>query len=102
MSLINLTVKHGQSVDEAKRRLERFVQESQSRFGSMVQRMEWNADRDQVKLYGTGFEADVRVDSVAVHVAADIPALAGFLQGPIVSQLRGMLEQTFQKQLPKS
>jgi Putative polyhydroxyalkanoic acid system protein (PHA_gran_rgn) len=99
MSLIHLTVKHNRTLEEARAQLEMAVNEVQTRFGSMVQRVEWSGDRDQVKLFGTGFEVEMRVDPQELHVSADLPFLGGILGGPLVTGLKGIVQQTFHKQL---
>src|SRR5215813_11339967 len=55
MSLIHLSVQHGHTFDEAKRRLETAVHQLQSRFGTLVRQVEWSTDRSQVRLEGIGF-----------------------------------------------
>jgi hypothetical protein len=50
MPLIDLTLQHGRTLDEARRRLEMTVNEVTGKFGSMVQRVEWAADRSRAKL----------------------------------------------------
>jgi hypothetical protein len=101
MSLINLSVKHGRTLEEARERLATAVNQVQSQFGALVQRVEWAADRNRVQLFGSGFQADLRVDAQDVHATVDIPLLGGFLQNTLTSGLKGILRQTFQKQLPK-
>jgi hypothetical protein len=100
MSLIHLTVKHNRTFEEARTQLQTAVQEVQTRFGYMLQRVEWSADRDRAKLFGTGFEVEMRVDPQEVHVSADLPFLGGLLSGPFVAGLKGIVQQTFHKQLP--
>lgn len=100
MPLIDLTVHHGRSLEEARRRLEAAVDEISRRFAALVQRVEWAADRDRVKLEGRGFRVEMRVDAQVVHVTADVPVLGGLLGGQLVSGLKQILQQTFQKQLP--
>jgi hypothetical protein len=100
MALINLSVKHGRTLDEARRLLEQAVLEAQTRFGPMIQRIDWSADRSSVKLLGVGFEAEMRVDALDVHVSGDMPLLGNLLSGPMVSGLKGIIQQTFQKRLP--
>ena len=99
MSLIKLTVKHNRTLEEARIQLETAVNEVQNRFGTMLQRVEWSADRDTVKMYGSGFEVEMRVDAQEVHVTADLPFLGGLLSSPFVAGLKGIVQQTFHKQL---
>jgi hypothetical protein len=98
--LIDLTLQHGQTLDEARRRLDMTVKEVTGKFGSMVQRVEWAADRSRVKLSGVGFWVEMSVDIQAFHATGDIPMLGRLLSGPLLSGLRQIVQQTFQKNLP--
>ena len=100
MPLIDLTLQHGQTLDEARRRLERTVQEVNAQFGAMIQRTEWTADRSRVKLTGVGFWVEMSVDAVALHATGDIPILDRLLGGQVGTGLRQILERTFQKLPP--
>jgi hypothetical protein len=42
------------------------VNEVNARFGSMIRRVEWAADRSRVKLDGVGFWVEMSVDAQAV------------------------------------
>jgi len=99
MSLINLSVKHGRTLEEARSRLELSVDDVSTRFKSFVQRVEWSSDRNVVKLFGTGFELEMRVDTEAVHLTGDIPLVGKLMASPIVNSLRSALEERFQKKL---
>ncbi len=100
MSLMTLSIQHGQTFDEARRRLENAVHEIESRFGSLVRRVEWSTDRNQVRLEGMGFWVEMRVDVQAVHVSADLPVLGRFLGGSVAPRLKEILQRTFQQKLP--
>jgi hypothetical protein len=100
MPLIDLTLQHGQTLDEARRRLEMTVNEVTAKFGSMVQRVEWAADRGRVKLSGVGFWIEMSVDIQALHATGDIPILGRLLSGPLIAGLRQIVQRTFQKNLP--
>ena len=98
MSLINLSIKHGRTLDEARQRLQLTVDEI-SRMPKVVQRVDWNADRTQAKLVGTGFNAELRIDAESVHLEADIPLLGKLLGSPITAQLKDLLERNFAKRI---
>jgi hypothetical protein len=100
MPLIDLTVKHGRTLEEARRRLEVAVQEMTVRFGTIVRRVEWTMDRSRVKLEGAGAWAEIWVDAEDVHATGDITILGGLLGAPLTSGLRQILQRTFQKSLP--
>jgi hypothetical protein len=100
VALINLSVKHHQTQEEARRRLETAVHEISAKFGTMVRRVEWAANRNRVKLEGAGFWIELWVDALAVHVTGDAPLLGRLLGGPLGSRLKQIVERTFQRQLP--
>ena len=101
MSLIHLSVQHGHTFDEAKKRLEAAVHEIQSRFSTVVQQVEWSTDRSQVRLEGIGFWIEMQVDAQAVHVSADIPVLGRLLGGSVTTRLKEIVQRTFQLKLPE-
>ena len=99
MSLINLSMQHGQTFDEARGHMETAVHEIHSRFSSLIRHVEWSPDRSWVRLNGTGFWVEMQVDAQAVHVSADIPMLGGLLGGSVTTDLKQILQRTFQKRL---
>src|SRR5579872_4504420 len=99
MALLSLSVKHGRTLEEARALLERAVQEVCSKFGPLVQKVDWAADRQGVKLAGPGFEVEMRVDALEVHVTGDVPFLSNLLGGSLTEGLKGIVQKTFQKRL---
>ncbi len=99
MSLINLSFNHGQSLDAARADLEKAVEDVRAKLGPMVRGVEWAADRNSVRLSGTGFKADMRVDPEEIHVAMDVPVLGSLLGNPIAAGVKEILQKTFHKQL---
>ena len=79
MPLINLTLQHGRTLEEARRHLETAVHQISGQFGTLVRQVEWAADRSRVKLEGAGFWVEMRVDAHAVHATGDIAILGGLL-----------------------
>ena len=100
MPLINLSLKHGRSLEEARSHLETAVHEVQHRFRSAVQHVEWSADRSWVRLDGPGRWVELWVDAQEVHASGDITLLGGLLGGPLATGLKQIVQQTFQKKLP--
>ncbi len=100
MPLINLSLKHGRSLEEARSHLETAVHEVQHRFRTLVQHVEWSTDRSWVRLNGTGFWVELWIDAQEVHAAGDIALLGGLLGGPLATGLKQIVQQTFQKKLP--
>ena len=100
MPLINLTVAHGRTLDEARQRLESAVQQISGQFGAVIRRVEWTADRTRVKLEGTGVRVEMWVDAQDVHAEGDLPFIGALLGGPLAAGLKQIVQQTFQKRLP--
>jgi hypothetical protein len=100
MPLISLSFKHGRTLEEARHQLDEAVHTVQSRFGALLRQVEWSADRSRVRLDGTGFWVELWVDAQEVHASGDIPLLGGLLGGPLVTELKQIVQRTFQKQLP--
>jgi predicted nuclease with TOPRIM domain len=101
MPLIHLSVQHGHTFDEAKKRLETAVHELQSRFSALVPQVEWSTDRSQVRLEGIGFWIEMQVDAQLVHVSADIPVLGRLLGSSVTTRLKEIVQRTFQLKLPE-
>jgi len=100
MSLLDLKIRHGRSLDDARRGLEQAVQRISGQFGPLVRRVAWAPERDRVKLEGAGFWVEMWVDTQDVHATGDIPLLAGLLGGQLGAGLKQIVQQTFQKKLP--
>jgi len=100
MSLINLSVKHGRSLEEARCHLEAAVHKVHSQFKALIQQVTWSADRTRVRLDGLGFWVEMWVDALEVHVSGDLPVLGRLLGSPMATALQRIVQQTFQKKLP--
>jgi hypothetical protein len=98
--LINLSVKHHQTQEEARRRLETAVHELSRTLGVVLRQVEWAPDRNKVRLDGVGFWVEMWVDAQALHASGDAPIVGRLLGGPLGVRLKQIVERTFQKQLP--
>ncbi len=105
MALVDLSIKHGTTFDDAKQRLDAAVLEAQTRFAGAIQRITWNADRTAVTLTGPGVIVDLRVDAEHVHATGDIPLLGNLLGsnvGKALSEgLKGVLKRHYPKGIPE-
>jgi hypothetical protein len=99
MPLINLTLEHGRTLEEARRHLETTVHQVSAQLGSVVRRVEWEADRSRVKLEGIGFWLEIWVDAQVLHATGDVPILGGLLGSSLSSRLKQILQVTFRKKL---
>jgi hypothetical protein len=99
MPLISLSVQHGQSLEDARGRLETAVHKVMSQFGGLVRQVIWTDDRRRVRLDGRGFWLELWVDAQEVHATGDIPLLGALLGKSLRTRLTQILQQSFRKQL---
>ena len=104
MPLIDLTVKHGTTFEEAKKQLAAAVTDVQKQFAAAISKVTWNADHTAVTLAGPGVVVDLKVDAEHVHATGDIPLLGALLGSGIgqkISQgIKGVLTRHFPNGLP--
>ena len=104
MPLINLTVKHGATFEEAKKQLSAAVTDVQKQFAAAISKVTWNADHTAVTLTGPGVIVDLKVDPENVHATGDIPLLGALLGSGIGQKLsqgiKGVLTRHFPKGIP--
>jgi len=100
MPLLELTIRHARTLEEAQRSLETAVHRISGQFRGLVRRTEWAPDRQRVKLEGIGYWTELWVDAEAVHAVGDIPMLGGLLGAQLGEGLKQIVQQTFQKKLP--
>ena len=99
MPLINLSVPHGQSLEEARSHLETAVHKVLSPFGALVRQVAWSDDHTWVRLDGIGCWVQLWVDAQDVHATGDLPLLGALFGRPVAAGLKQILRQTFRKQL---
>ena len=97
MSVINLSLEHGQTLEQARSRMRMAVGEVQKLFGALVRTVSWSAEGDQARIDGTGFWVEMKVDAKHLHATGDIPMLAGLLGGPWRKALRRLWSVTFRR-----
>jgi hypothetical protein len=97
--LINLSLRHGRTIEEARSHLKTAVDMIASQFGALVRQVAWSADHSQVRLDGVGFWIEMWVDAQEVHASGDIPLIGGLLGSSAGTRLEQILQQTFQKRL---
>lgn len=104
MPLVNVSVKHNTTFDDAKGRLEGAVADVQSKFAAVVKNVTWSPDRTAVTLAGPGVIVELKVDAEHVHATGDVPLLnlLGSSFGKRISDgVRGALQKHFPKGIPE-
>ncbi|MDH3605341.1 MAG: polyhydroxyalkanoic acid system family protein [Candidatus Tectomicrobia bacterium] len=99
MPLINLSLKHEQTFETARNRMQNAVHDIRSQFKVLIHQVEWADDQSRARLTGIGFWVEMWVDDQEVHVSGDIPMLGGLLSSPLTAGLKQIVQQTFQKRL---
>jgi hypothetical protein len=100
MAMFHFSVKHGRTLEDATAMLRTVVEEAQSKMGRMINQVSWAPDGRSVRLVGTGFNFDLRVDPEQVHVEGDVTLLGNLFGGKIAEGLKRIVGDRF-KQLPK-
>lgn len=95
MPIFHVSVQHGRTQDDARARLELAVNEVQSRFGPVVQRVDWSVDRNTATVAGPGVVIEMRVDPQEVHVSGDLPLLASLLGKPLEAGVKQIVQKAF-------
>lgn len=93
MPLMNFSVKHNRTLDDAKARMASAIDQIRRQYGPLIQRVDWSPDRDHVTLTATGAVADLRVDAQDVHATVDIPLLSALLGGQIADRLKEVVQK---------
>jgi hypothetical protein len=93
MAELNMTVKHGQTPEQARANFEKAITQAQAQGGRWVRRVEWLADRTSALLTGPGFQVTLRVDDESVHATGHVPLPVKLLEGPV----RRFVERTLGK-----
>lgn len=105
MSTMNFSVKHERGIDEAKQALEQTVDDVSKHFAMLVNNIVWNDEHTDVRIDAKGADIHAWVDAEKVYLTCDVPLLSKLLGGPVVEQLKAVVEDRFQKNLteiPKS
>ncbi len=97
MPMFHVSVQHGRTTDDARARLELAVNEVKGRFGQVVQRVDWSADRNTVTIAGAGVVIEMRVDPSEVHVSGDVPIIASLLGKPLEAGVKQIVQKAFGK-----
>ena len=99
MPPINLSMKHGRTLEEARRHLETAVHKVHNQFRALVRQVAWSADNNRARLDGIGFWVEMWVDAQEVHASGHIPLLGQMLGSLVATGLKQSIQQTFQKKL---
>ena len=99
MSQMKFSVKHERGLDEAKQILAQTVDDVTKHFAMLVNKVEWNDAKTDVTIDAKGADVRVWVDAVDVHLTCDVPLLSKLMGGPLIEQLKGLVEDRFQKKL---
>lgn len=95
MADISLKHPHGLSLDDAKIKVEQIVQDVQSEFPALVDKINWNGDKTQASVKGKGFDGDFRVDDTNVGIDINLKLFAKPFKGKVQEKIQSRVAQYF-------
>jgi putative polyhydroxyalkanoate system protein len=97
MPKFGVSVPHTLTKDEARSRLERFIEMLEAKFAGKVSDMQqsWEGDtlRFHFKTYGIPLDGGITVADNELKLAGDLPFTAMMFKGKIESEIREQLER---------
>ncbi len=90
MAELNMTVKHGQTADEARANFEKVIMVAHAHHGRWIRRVEWSTDRKSAILSGPAYRLTLSFDDQNVYARGSVPLALNLLEGPV----RRFVEQT--------
>jgi putative polyhydroxyalkanoate system protein len=97
MPKFGVRVPHTLTKDEARSRLERFIEMLEAKFADKVSdlRQSWEGDtlRFHFKTYGIPLDGGITVENNELNLAGDLPFAAMMFKGKIESEIREQLER---------
>ena len=97
MPKINFEIPHSLPADEAKDRLQRFVESLEAKFQDNVSDLQQSWDGDHLafgfKTYGIKIAGKIGVEDHRIMVDVDLPISAMMFKGKIESEIRKQLER---------
>lgn len=97
MSLIKLSIRHGQTLANAQQSMEDAVQGVSTRFAPFIQTVNWSEGRQSVDIQGRGFDVQMQLDEQEVHVQGNIAILGKLLGSRAADGVKALIEGAFQK-----
>jgi hypothetical protein len=93
MAELNMSMKHGQSLEAARGNFERAIVAAQAEHGRWIRQVEWADDRSSAILSGPAYQVTLSFDDQNVYARGRVPLAFRLLEGP----LRRFVEQTLKK-----
>lgn len=93
MAELNITVKHGQSLDDARINFEKAITAAHKEHGHWIKTVEWSDDRTSAILSGPAYRVTLSFDEQNVHVRGTIPLALKLLERPIRRFVEELLER---------
>jgi hypothetical protein len=98
MAEMNMSVKHGLSLDAARVNFERSITTAQAEHGRWIKGVDWSPDRSSAVLTGPGYRVTLSFDEENVYARGTISLALKLLERPI----RRFVEQTLERQKAES
>lgn len=95
MADISVRRPHGMSEDEAKNKVEQVVADVQEEFSSLVDEIDWNADKTRADVKGKGFKGQFQVTDSDVAIDIDLKFFARPFKGKVEAKINSRMDEYF-------
>ncbi|MGC8641559.1 MAG: polyhydroxyalkanoic acid system family protein [Isosphaeraceae bacterium] len=92
MAELNITMKHGQSPDEARVNFVKAITAAHQEHAHWIKTVEWSDDRTSAILSGPGYRVTLSFDDENVHARGTIPLALKLMERPIRQFVEALLE----------
>ena len=95
MADISVRHNHGMSLDEAKSKVEEIVDDVRDDFSSLVNDIDWNADRTKADVSGKGFSGQFQVTDSEVSIDIKLKLFAKPFKGKVEERIQSRMDDYF-------
>lgn len=95
MADISVRRTHGMERDEAQQKVESIVNDVRDEFSSLVNTINWNADRTRAEVEGKGFSGQFQVTDSEVSIEIDLKLFARPFKGKVEDRINGRMDEYF-------
>ena len=95
MSDISVSQPHGLSLDEAKEKTQKIVDDVLAEFPSLIKKIDWNSDKTKASLKGKGFTGDFVVTDDNMNVDISLGMLAKPFKSKVEEKIQARITKYF-------
>ena len=95
MADISLSTNHGMTLEEAKEKAQSIASDVKNQFPSLIDKIDWNADKTHADLKGKGFSGEFNVDDTKVGIDIKLGMLAKPFKSKVEEKIRAQMTKYF-------